>query len=250
MHIVVDGLLTNYDLAGSGKVILLLHGWGDSLRGLSGLTADLAKGYKVVTLDLPGFGATEAPKDVWDLDDYADFVSAFLKKLKLDQPFAIVGHSNGGALAIRAIGLGTLKPKKLVLIAASGIRTGHGTRRFVLKIFAKTGNLATIWMPERYRQALRKSLYGAAGSDMFVAPHLKETYKKVVRQDVQADAAKIDLPTLLIYATNDQSIPLSAGKKYQQMITNSKLEVIDSAGHFVHHDQPVKVMHLIEGFLK
>lgn len=250
MQIIVNGLLTNYELAGSGKLVLLLHGWGDSSKGLSGIFKDLSKQYKVIVLDLPGFGATDSPKDAWNLDNYAKFIRAFLDKLSIDQPFAVIGHSNGGALAIRAISLKLLAPKKLVLIAASGVRTGNTSRRFVLKIIAKTGNLATIWMPERYRQALRKSLYNSVGSDMLVAPHLKETYKEVVSQDVQDDAAKINIPALLIYATNDSAIPLSDGKKYQQMITGSKLEIIDGAGHFVHHDQPEKALELLKDFLK
>jgi pimeloyl-ACP methyl ester carboxylesterase len=249
VNIVVDGLLTNYELQGKGQLVLLLHGWGDSAKGLRGLHQQLAKKYQVLALDLPGFGATEAPKDIWDLDNYARFVGALMTKLKLQQPYAIVGHSNGGALAVRAISLQTLKPQKLILLAASGVRTNNQLKRFLLKIVAKTGNIATIWMPERQRQALRKSLYGVAGSDMLVAPHLQDTFKKTVRQDVQADAVAVDVPTLLIYAANDDAIPLADGRQYKSLIKGSRLEVIPDAGHFVHLDQPKDVARLIEGFL-
>ena len=78
----------------------------------------------MVAVDLPGFGGSEAPPAAWDLDDYAAFLEAFLRKLALDWPYAIIGHSNGGALAIRALSSGTLKADKLVLLAASGVRTG------------------------------------------------------------------------------------------------------------------------------
>ncbi len=250
MNIVVDDLLTNYQLQGKGKLVLLLHGWGDSLKGLHDLADFLAQKYQVLALDLPGFGGTQAPKSAWDLDDYSRFVAAVLKKLELSQPYAVVAHSNGGALSVRAVSLGELKPARLVLMAASGVRTNNPIKRAFIKLLAKTGNIATIWMPQHYRRALRKSLYGVAGSDMLVVPELQDTFKKTVRQDVQADAAAITVPTLLIYAADDDAIPLADGKQYNSLIKGSRLEVIPEAGHFVHLDQPQKVTGLIEEFLK
>jgi len=249
MQIVVDDLLTSYELQGKGKLVLLLHGWGDSAKGLKDLAGQLAKQHQVVALDLPGFGATQAPKEVWNLDNYGQFVAAFLAKLELGQPYAVVGHSNGGALAVRAIALQALEPQKLVLLAASGVRTGSKVKRAVLKVLAKTGSVATLWMPERYRQGLRKSLYGVAGSDMLVAPQLQETFKKTVRQDVQRSAATITVPTLLIYAADDKAVPVSDGQIYHKLIKNSRLEIIADSEHFVHLDQPEKVFALIKEFL-
>ncbi len=250
MNIVVDNLLTNYKLSGKGKLVLLLHGWGDSAAGLAKLQKELAANYEVLALDLPGFGGTQAPAAAWDLDDYARFIAATLKKLEIGQPYAVIGHSNGGALAIRAVSLEQLQPQKIVLLAASGVRTSSAGKRLFLKIVAKTGNVATIWMPERYRKGLRKSLYGAAGSDMLVMPGLEDTFKKTVRQDVQADAVVIDVPTLLIYAADDDAVPVADGKQYHSLIPHSRLEVIKEAGHFVHADQPEKVTQLIQEFLK
>lgn len=249
MQIVINDLLVHYEVSGKGKLVVLLHGWGDSAKGLTDLRNRLAEKYQVLALDLPGFGATQPPDDVWDLDDYADFTSATLQKINLGNTYAVIGHSNGGALAIRAFSLNKLEAEKLVLIAASGIRSGASIKRLLLKVVAKVGNIATIWMPERYRRALRQSLYGAAGSDMLVVPHLQETFKRTVRQDVQQDAAKITTPTLLIYADNDQAVPVADGQTYHRLIKNSQLEVITDAGHFVHLDQAPKVIKLIEEFL-
>ncbi len=250
MNIIVDRLLTSYTLTGKGKLVLLLHGWGDSASGLAGLRDALSPRYQVLAVDLPGFGDTEAPGDVWDLDNYAQFIQALLKKLDLPQPYAVIGHSNGGALALRAISLKYLQPQKLVLLAASGVRTGNRLKRAVIKITAKTGKVATVGLSQRHRRALRKRLYGVAGSDMLIAPHLEETFKKTVRQDVQKDAKAIDIATLLVYAADDDAIPAADGERYHKLIANSQLEIIDHAGHFVHLDQPARVEHLIEGFLR
>lgn len=249
MNIIVDGLLTHYERNGKGPLLLLLHGWGDSAATFQNLQKQLRPHYEVVAVDLPGFGASEPPKAAWDLDNYAGFLQAFLTKLTLEQPYAVIGHSNGGALAVRAVSLEKLQPQKIILLAASGVRTNNTFKRLSLKFIAKVGNIATLWMPEKYRRALRKSLYGAVGSDMLVAPHLQDTFKKTVRQDVQADAVVIAVPTLLIYAAHDEAIPLADGKQYHDLITGSQLVVVENAGHFVHQEQPEQVQKLIEEFL-
>ncbi|HET9173786.1 MAG TPA: alpha/beta hydrolase [Candidatus Saccharimonadales bacterium] len=249
MQIVVNQLMTRYDIAGKGKTVLLLHGWGDNLDGLRGLQNALATHYKVISLDLPGFGHTQAPPSVWNLDDYATFVAAFLQKIGLTSLAGLVGHSNGGALAIRAVSLGVLSPQKLVLLAASGIRTTQSSRRMLLSATAKIGKGTTFWLPERYRRILRQRLYTAAGSDMLVVPHLQETFKVTVRQDVQADAATITLPTLLVYAKDDRAVPVADGETYHKLITNSELHTLPG-GHFVHLEHADTVAKAITEFLR
>lgn len=250
MNIVVDNLLTHYELNGKGKLLLFLHGWGDQLGGLKNLTQPLEAQYQVLAVDLPGFGDSEAPKGAWDLDNYADFLDKLLKKLDLGEPYAVIGHSNGGALAIRALSLKKLSTDKLVLLAASGVRDSQPMRRAALKTVAKTGKVATFWLPSKKRKQLRAQLYGVAGSDLLVVPGMEETFKKSVRQDVQNDAKKLNLPTMLIYARDDRAVPLEDGERYHSLIKDSKLEVVDDAAHFVHQDQPEQVLDLVKGFLK
>lgn len=249
MQIIVDGLSTRYDLKGKGPLVLLLHGWGDTRNGLKLIAQHLSENFTVLSLDLPGFGDTEPPKSVWNLDHYAEFIAHTLKKLSFDQPYALIGHSNGGAIAIRGIANKIILPKKLILIASAGIRPSKTTKRLMYTMLAKSGNVATLWMPQRYRLALRQSLYQAAGSDMLVVPELEETFKKTVREDVQSDAQQIKIPTLLIFADNDDAIPHGSGSRFHTLISKSKLEQIADAGHFVHIDQPEKVNQLIQEFL-
>lgn len=250
MQVVVDGLLTHYERTGTGPCVLFLHGWGDNLETFDTLDKHLNTHFEVTRLDLPGFGKTEAPKNVWDLSDYAMFISAFLNKLEINELQAIVGHSNGGALAIHGLATGELHAKKLVLLAASGVRNTQKVRRASLKVVAKTGKVATIWLPLKTRKKLQKKLYGTVGSDMLVAPHLQETFKRTVRQDVQADAQALTLPTLLIYGDKDTATPLTTvGNVLHHAITGSKLTVIPGADHFVHQAAIIEVAQAIEAFL-
>lgn len=248
MQTVIADILTTYRMSGKGKDILLIHGWGDSLQTYDGLSRDLAREYRVTALDLPGFGATEPPKDVWGLEEYAAFLADFTDKLHI-RPYAVIAHSNGGAVAIKAAASGRLKPEKLVLLASSGIRDRQKFRRFLLKVIAKIGKVTTFWLPGGIRRKLQKKLYGVAGSDMHVVPHLQETFKRTVRQDVQADAARLRLPVLLLYGSEDTATPPMYGQIYKGLIKDAKLEVIEGAGHFLHHDEPEKVSRSTRSFL-
>ncbi len=248
-QIIINGLLTHYLEAGKGPLVVMLHGWGDSSDTFKGLAGVLASQYQLIVPDLPGFGKTDPPSSVWGLDDYANFVEELLKKLGHSETYAIVGHSNGGALAIRGLARSKLGAKKLVLIAPSGIRDRQKGRRLAVKVIAKSGKYATFFLPANTRQNLRKKLYGTVGSDMFVAPHIQETFKKTVRQDVQLDAKKLNQPTLLIYGAEDTATPPIYGQIYKKLIKNSRLEIIPDATHFVHHDQKGEVEKLVKDFL-
>jgi pimeloyl-ACP methyl ester carboxylesterase len=249
MQIVVDQLLTNYHLAGNGKLVVLVHGWGDSSKSWAALQAELAKQYQVLAFDLPGFGGTQAPTDDWGLDHYALFAAGLVKKLGL-QPYALIGHSNGGAIALRGLSTGTLKASKLVLLASAGIRNQHNGRNRVLRVAAKTTKALIKPLPQRMQRKLRGTAYKKIGSDMLVAEHLQETFKRVVTDDVRADAKHVTIPSLLIYGTQDTATPLRYGELLQAALPHAKLETIAGAGHFVYLDEPVQVLDLIEEFLR
>jgi len=251
MQIVVDSLLTTYQTRGTKKpTVLLMHGWGDDHRTFKGLQADLAKDYTVVAVDLPGFGGTQVPSSVWGLAEYAAFTQKFLAKLGITSLHAVVAHSNGAAVAIYGVAHGTIKTDKLVLLGAAGIRDRQKGRRLAVKVIAKTGKVATFWLPEHHRKKLQKKLYGTVGSDMLVVPQLEATFKKTVRQDVQADAKQLKLPTLLIYGEKDTATPPLYGEIYHNLIADSTLQTVGGASHFVHHDQPAQVSGAILEFLK
>jgi len=251
MQVVVESLLTHYVSKGKGgKYILCLHGWGDDSSTFSDIQEDLSSRYTVVCLDLPGFGQTQMPPKVWALADYAKFVGAFTEKIQAEKLAAVVAHSNGAAVAITAVSSKVINPEKLILLGAAGIRDTQKLRKLLLKTVAKTGKVATFWLPARHKKKLQKALYGAAGSDMFVVPHLQETFKQTVREDVQKVAATITTPTLLIYGENDRATPVAYGALYERLMPHAVLKIVKDAEHFVHHDAAKQTLRLIKEFLK
>ena len=139
MQLVLDNLLVNYTEYGSGKnVIFLIHGWADSGQTFEMLAKQLVDdmpGYKAITVDLPGFGATQPPAEPWSLEDYALFCAKFLKKLDVKSKI-IIGHSNGGAIAIQGLASKSLKADKLIMIGSAGIRSAS-FKKSAMRIAAK-----------------------------------------------------------------------------------------------------------------
>lgn len=249
MQVVVDSLLTNYSVEGNGKNILMVHGWGDSMHTFDKLTSDFSKKFCVVRLDLPGFGKTQAPKNIWGLEEYAEFISKFLQKINKREVDVVIAHSNGAAICVKGITNNILSAKKLAIVAGAGVRNKNKTQKFIIKLVAKIGKMLTFWLPKKYKRLLQKKLYGTVGSDMLVSPELKETFKKTVSQDIQGDAKNITIPTILVYGKEDNATPPSYGEILHKLIQNSDIYLINDAGHFVHQDKHQEVLEILEDFI-
>jgi pimeloyl-ACP methyl ester carboxylesterase len=247
LKLIVDNLAIEYQDEGSGPVMLMLHGWQDNLRTFDPLMPSLINHWRVVRLDLPGFGGSEHPP-TWNLDDYVNFVAGFVTKLHLDVDI-LVGHSLGGRIAIKGVADSAFKPKRLVLIASAGIAKSNTLRNQAFMILAKTGKAATAIPPfSALRHRLRRQLYARAGSDYLDAGPLKQTFLNIIAEDLQTSAAKLTVPTLLIWGDADTQTPLADGRRLSKIIPDAKLEVISNAGHFVHHVHPNQVTKCIRDF--
>ena len=245
MRVLVDNLITEYQDEGSGPIILLLHGWGDNLRTFDALVPHLSSTRRIIRLDLPSFGKSEAPGKPWSLDDYVQFVADFIKKIDVSVD-VLVGHSFGGRVAIKGISTNKLSARKIILMGSAGIARRRTFRNTAFAVLAKIGKILVLVPPLFFwRQELRRALYSFAGSDYVSSGALKETFLRVIAEDLGPSAEQIAVPTLLIWGANDTETPLSDGKRLSHMICNSRLEVIEGAGHFVHRDHPEKVARLM-----
>ena len=248
MKTIVNNLATEYLDEGNGPTILMLHGWADNLHTFDALVRELLE-YRIVRLDMPGFGASERPKETWGVVEYARFVQSFIKKLQIE-PQVLVGHSFGGRVIIKGVGTGIFTPEKIILIASAGIARKRTIKSLLLRTAAKIGKALTHIPPlSLYRQQIRKKLHASIGSDYFASGSMKDIFLKVICEDLLPYARKILIPTLLIWGSNDESTPLSDGETIRDAIRGAELEVIPGATHFVHQERPQEVANLIKGFI-
>lgn len=249
MQCIINNKVVSYSRMGSGNLVLLLHGWGSDSKSLSSIAQKLSHNYDVLAVDLPGFGGSEKPDKAWGLEDYTKWLKVFLQKIGNPKIYALLGHSNGGAIAIKYASQGNYL-EKLILLGSSGIRGEEKGKNILLKIMSKLGKTLTIILPKGIRTTLRNRWYKLIGSEMYDNPDMNGTFKKIVSEDLSKEALMVSVPTLLIYGDRDKSTPVKFGLKYSNLINGSKLEVIKGAGHYAHLDKPEETISLIEGFIK
>jgi len=253
--ILIDNLKINYKIAGDGPAILVLHGWSGSSDSWLKVQEILAKlGFKIVCPDLPGCGKSQRPTKPWGTEDYLNFILNFTKELGLEQ-FSLIGHSFGGGLAVKFSAFFPEKVKKLILLDAAVVRTERLNfrqkfSRFLAKIsyaftkipfFEKT--IFPLLRPVVYKIAGVKDYYQARGV-------MRETFKKVFKDDLSQYLPKIQAPTLIIWGKKDSTLPVENGFLMQKEIPNSKIEIMEKADHSPNRTNPEGLAKIILNFLK
>ena len=253
-QITVKELTVNYLDEGSGPVLLMLHGWGSSLRSYEQLIPLLSKHFRVIFPELPGFGESEEPHESWEVSDYVEFVKDFVSKFRIQNSSAsadkinVYAHSFGARIAIKWLAGGDERVEKLIMCGAAGIKENLSTRQKSAQGLSKFKSL----VPSFLAKPLRKVLYKFAGSSDYdkASPIMKETLQKVVDENLSPLLSKIKVPTLLVWGKHDTYTPLHQGELMHEQIKNSKLVVIETAKHGVHLQEPQKLAELVSDFIQ
>ena len=253
MKLNIDDLSVNYTVKGSGDYIFLLHGWGANLELFKNIADIMSEAYTVVSLDFPGYGQSDEPKDAWDILRYAEFVIAFIKHFNCDKVI-LLGHSFGGRVIIKMSNIPDLPflIDKIILVDTAGIMPKR-TLKYKIKIrIYKTGRFI-LNMPsikklfpdalENYRKKMGSSDYANASEIM------RRVLVKTVNEDLTPLLENITAPTLLIWGENDTDTPVSDGKLMEQKIPGAGLVVLKGAGHYSFLEQPYAFGRVIKSFL-
>lgn len=250
MKLIVNGLATEYKDEGQGSALLFLPGWMNTIDNFDELATELAPTYRIIRLDLPGFGGgTESPPPTWHVTEYASFVKAFVDKIALTD-YILVGHSFGGRVIIKGTSQGILTPKKIILIASAGVAKHRTLRNRIFTILAKIGKTILRIPPfSLWRAQLRKRLYRALKSDYLAAGPLSQVYLNTIQEDQTEAAGNISVPTLLIWGSNDDMVPLSDAHILAGRIKGSVLKVLDGVGHSPHREKLKEVTQFIKEFV-
>lgn len=249
----IDGIDLKYRVTQPEKyedTVLILHGWGANSFSWHNVAYLLAeKGLRVVAVDLPGFGETPPPEDVWGTDDYVDFIWKFCKEIDLSK-FFLIGHSFGGALATKFTYDHPNMVKRLVLCDAAAIRKERlNFRQKTAKFLSKAGSKVIADTP--FYHFFEKMAYKLAGSyDYYKAnPIMREIFKKIIIDDMSELARAIKNPCLIIWGREDMATPLEDAFIMNELIEGSYLKIINEARHNPYRTHPKEVAGAIINFL-
>lgn len=244
MQTVVNGLLTHYEICGQSRSnpLLILHGWGNSLDNWKAIAQSLASQYQVILLDLPGFGQTaKAPSD-YDLFAYADFVHHFIRQKNLTN-LILLGHSLGGKISIVLAAKHPHLFRYLILVCPSGVEK----RSFSVQLKLFFINLAkSLPLSNQLFSPLKNTL---ASSDYRRAGPLTKTFLNIINQPVDRFAARLTLPTLILWGDRDRELPPKWSKKLSSLIPHSDLRIIWGSGHHPHLEKPDTFLNILAEYL-
>ncbi|MEP6463450.1 MAG: alpha/beta hydrolase [Frankiaceae bacterium] len=259
----------HYEDYGSGRPVVLIHGWPLSGRSWENqVPALIAAGHRVITYDRRGFGQSSQPWGGYDYDTFAADLDTLLRELDLRE-VTLVGFSMGGGEVVRYISTyGTERVAKAVLAAAvppylyaaednpeGGLDDATilsfqqgitGDRLAFLDEFTK-GFFSAGGKPKVSEQQRQYAVSIAA----FASP--KGTLDCVTafgRTDFRGDLGKVTVPTLVIHGDSDAIVPLEiSGQRAAKTLTDSRLVVIKDAPHGLLASHPVEFNEALLAFL-
>ena len=250
MHIDIDGLNINYIDEGKGRHVLLLHGWGGSIQTMMPIFNILKEKFRVVALDLPGFGNSDIPKEPWNSYDYAECINKFIEELNLNE-IILFGHSHGGRISIVLASKYNFV-KKLILIDSAGIIPKRKAKYYIKVYWFKMLKKIYLTFPFKNKQENLDKFYKKFGSRDYRDAEgvMRQTMVKVINDNLLRLLSDIKAPTLLIWGENDEDTPLYMGEMMEKEIPDSGLVILKGAGHYSYIDNYEQFRAIINVFLK
>jgi pimeloyl-ACP methyl ester carboxylesterase len=268
----LHGHRVSFQTGGSGPLLILIHGITGSSANWDPVLPLLAERFTILAPDLLGHGASAKPRGDYSLGAYASMVRDLAGVLGHDRA-TVVGHSLGGGIAMQLAYQFPERVERMVLVSSGGLgREVHPILRaatlpgseFILPLLTAR--------PLMDAGAAVGRFLGQIGLD--VGPDLTEmgrgfaslgelesrsAFVHTARAVIDVGGQRVDasdrlylaaaLPTLLVWGERDQIIPARHGREAHELIPGSRLELLERAGHFPHHDEPVRFARILRDFV-
>lgn len=220
------------------KKIFILHGWAYSTEKWKPFIGELKEDFDVEMLKMPGL--TSPLNEVWDLDNYVEWLKNNLPASRQ----VLLGHSNGGRIALAFSAKYPEKVYKLILIDSAGIYHNEFPIRLKRFIF---GTIAKVGKKFVKSSTMKIILYKFARVDDYAKanPIVKKTMVNLITNDCSQILKKIRIPTIIIWGSEDKITPVSDGQIMNEQIKDSRLYIINDARHspmFTHVKEVVEIV--------
>ena len=252
-------------MTGRGEPLVLMHGLATTRSIWRHVAPRLARSHRVVTLDVPGFGASPPTGPGFALDEVADAILGGLRGAGVDEPFALVGHSMGGALALTLAARSPDSVRCLVLVSPAGLRPLPALAAEGL------GALAAAYIPLRRAAAPlaavgwgRRMLMTGGVVDGAALPaaevrallaasseakRTRQALRAVVEADLRALLRDLPLPVGGIWGEGDRVIPPGGAATVMALRPAATCEVVADAGHISMIERPEAFVEALERVL-
>jgi pimeloyl-ACP methyl ester carboxylesterase len=263
----IGGLRTRYWVGGSGPPLVLVHGLGGAAYNFTELAPLLARGHRVLVLDLPGHGGSAPLRAAESLAEFARHAAAVAEREEM-LPAAVVGYSLGGVVALRLAAESSESVSALALVSSAGIVSL--TRRAgmwldVVGAFRPARAIARARDAVARRPNLRAGVFGYWGAEDprdlspeavagFLAAQPEhedvDTASRLLRrEDPRTYLERVHCPSLVVWGARDRLIPLEDGFEYARLLA-APLRVLPAAGHLVVGEYPEECAEVLLDFFE
>ena len=246
----IAGLGARFRTTGKGADVVLMHGWGCDLSIWKGVQEHISgAGFRVTSLDFPGFGESAEPPAAWNMEDYTVWFERFVAARGIVNP-VLIGHSFGGRVAL--VHASRNPVSKVVLVDAAGVKPKRPAKYYIkVWSFKALKHLALLVLgKQKAATIIERRRAGAGSSDYNAAsPVMRGTLSKVVNEDLRRFMPLIQAPALLVWGSEDTATPLRDAKIMERLIPDAGLVVFDGAGHYSFLERPGQFNAILDSFL-
>jgi pimeloyl-ACP methyl ester carboxylesterase len=258
--IVTDQGIVHYETYGSGRPLVLLHGWPCSWALWHSTIEALGREFRVYALDFWGFGESGDKRESFTVNDSVALVNQFMNRLGIVQTL-LIGHSMGGTVSL---GVALDYPNIVCKVAVVGSPIDGSSLNVLLKLagYSFTGALlrSRVGLPVlRTGLRLYASLMskGAIGVQEMLVRKINHTTARpffesigTLREtDLRPRLAEIEVPILGIYGKKDVIVNPNQHKVLAAGVPHAQVEFRPAAGHFAMLDEPEFFVQTVRGFL-
>lgn len=216
---------------------MLLHGYLSSKEAFTAQIRYFSKFYRVTAIDFLGFGKSMALTSAFSVDDYAEWTKEVLRLLEVEKPH-VIAHSFGCRVAVKLAGKDPAFFDKILLTGAAGVILKRGlSYKIKVKTYRFVKRFAPRFAEKRFGSAEYKTL----------SPVMKESYKKIVNEDLRACARRIENEVLLVQGSEDTTTPKKEAEAYLACLKRGRLCAMQG-GHFAFAEYPIPFNLIAEEF--
>lgn len=235
--------------SGSGRPMILMHGWGCDNSALSLFERVGREARTVYNIDLPGFGASDEPPTPWGVEEYTRMLEQFVDQLGIEDPI-LLGHSFGGRIAILYASRNPVH--KLILVDAAGVKPRRSlSYYFKIYSYKLARKLYPVLVGRKKADEIIEQMRSRRGSYDYStsSPMMRRVMVKVVNSDLRNVMPKIQAPTLLLWGEEDTATPMRDARIMKKLIPEAGLISFPGAGHFSFLDNPYQSAAVVRRFL-
>lgn len=224
---------------GEGKQILFLHGYMSQKESFYYQIKFLSvRGFEVIAPDFPGFGSSAPLSAAWSVGDYADWLASFFAAARLNFPH-VVAHSFGARAALKLLSQKNIADRLVITGGAGLVKERSPAYMRKVKAYRAVKKFAPRFAEKHFGSREYRAL----------SPLMRESYKKIVNEDLSQCAAAVSNRTLLIYGEDDTVTPAAEeGAVFNRLIADSTL-IKMQGGHFCFSEHPEAFNQAVLNFL-